>query len=249
MSLSRLNAAMPMNDFHGFPPASLKFLQRIRRNNNREWFARNRQTYDEAVKAPLQELVATLGGELRRVAPEVIADPARAIYRIHRDVRFSPDKSPYKTHVAAIFPVRGMPKNTGPGLYFHYSAEEVLIGGGVYAPEPAELRAIREHVAAHHRQLTKIVSARAFQRLFKGMEGEQLKNLPKGYLAGHPAERYLRYKQFLFAKQFKPELALSGKLLSELVSCFRAGMPLIRFLAVPMRAAQADNFASRKLNW
>ena len=124
----------------------------------------------------MKELVAALGEQLRRQAPEMICDPAKAIYRIHRDVRFSKDKSPYKTHIAAIFPVRGLPKNSGPGLYFHYSAEEVLIAGGVYMPEAAELRAIREHIAENPRQLKKIVTGKKFRALFSGMEGEDRKS-------------------------------------------------------------------------
>src|SRR5690349_18014465 len=135
-----------MSEFRVFPPASLKFLQQIRRHNNSEWFAKNRAVYEESLKAPLQELVAAVAVGLRKDAPEIVADPAKSAYRIYRDVRFSPDKSPYKTHVAAIFPTRGATKNSGPGLYFHYSAEEVLIAGGVYMPEPDQLRAIREHI-------------------------------------------------------------------------------------------------------
>lgn len=227
-----------------FPPASLRFLQQIRRHNNREWFEKNRAVYESALRTPMKDLVAALAVELHRFAPEVIADPAKAIYRINRDVRFSADKSPYKTHIAAIFPVRGLPKNSGPGLYFHYSAEEVLIAGGVYMPESSELRAIREQVAAAPGRLKKIVTEKKFRQLFGGLEGEQLKKMPKGYLPGHPAEEFLRYKQFLFAKQYGPELATSSKLLSELVSCFRAGMPLIRFLAEPVRQAHAGDFAS-----
>lgn len=235
-----------MPSFPGFPSASLKFLAQLRRHNNRDWFEKNRPTYESALKEPMRELVTVLAGELSRFAPEVIADPAKSIYRIYRDVRFSADKSPYKTHIAAIFPVRGLPRNSGPGLYFHFSPDEVLIAGGVYMPEAGELRAIREHVAADHRKLTKILAEKEFRALFGEMEGEQSKKLPKGYLPGHPAERYLRYKQFLFTRQYQPELALSSKLVNELLTCFRAGLPLIRFLAEPVRQVHAADFASDK---
>lgn len=236
-----------MSAFPGFPPASRKFLQQLRRHNNREWFEKNRHVYEASLKEPVRELVAALGTEFARFAPEIVADPAKSIYRIYRDVRFSKDKSPYKTHVAAIFPVRGLTKNSGPGLYFHYSAEEVLIAGGVYMPQPAELRAIREHIAVEHKRLKKIVTEKKFRALFSGLQGEQSKRLPKGWLPGHPAEQFLHYKQFLFARQYDPELATSRKLFTELLAGFRAGLPLIRFLSEPLLAATtASNFASDK---
>jgi uncharacterized protein (TIGR02453 family) len=236
-----------MPAFPGFPESSLKFLKQLRRHNNREWFASNKSTYEQSVKTPLQELVSALAIELHPFAPDVTVDPAKSIYRIYRDVRFSPDKSPYKTHVAAIFPVRGLPKNSGPGLYFHFSADEVLVAGGVYAPGTSELRSIREYIAGHHSKLTGVLQDRRFRKVFAGLEGEQLKKLPKGFLPGHPAEPYLRYKQFLFGKQFAPELALSKKLISEILTVYKAGMPLIRFLAEPLRKLHASEFASDKL--
>ena len=233
-----------MSEFRSFPPASLKFLRQIRRHNNREWFEKNRTVYEETLKRPLQELVAAVGAGLRKHAPEIVADPAKSAYRIYRDVRFSADKSPYKTQVAAIFPIRGLPKNSGPGLYFHYSADEVLIAGGVYMPEPDYLRAIREHIARHYRKLQKILGEPRYRGLFGELEGEQLKKMPKGFPPDHQAEAYLRFKQFLFGKQYPPELAVNGKLVSEMVRCFRTGMPLIRFLAEPLKNSHSRDFAS-----
>ena len=236
-----------MSEFRSFPVASLKFLQQIRRHNNREWFEKNRTLYEENLKRPLQGLIDAVGKELRKDAREIVADPAKSAYRIYRDVRFSADKSPYKTQVAAIFPMRGMAKNSGPGLYFHYSADEVLIAGGVYVPGADYLRAIREHIARHYRKLRKILDARRYRELFGELEGEQLKKTPKGFSPDHPAEHYFRFKQFLFGRQYPPELALSGKLVPEMLHCFRAGMPLIRFLAEPLNDSRSRDFASDKL--
>src|SRR3972149_7424704 len=106
------------------------------------------------------ELILLIGEAFLRFAPEMVADPKISLYRIYRDTRFSRDKSPYKTQVAAVFPVRGLPKNSGPGLYFHISSEEVLIGGGIYMPEPDLLRAVRNEIAAHPKRFLSIVEGR-----------------------------------------------------------------------------------------
>ena len=137
--------------FPGFPPEARKFLKQLKRNNNREWFMPRKSVYEEKVKAPMTELVLTLGEAMRDFAPELAADPKKAIYRIYRDVRFSKDKSPYKTWIAAVFPPRGHEKHAGAGAYFHVTFDEILVAGGVYAPGPKELLAIRRHIAARGR--------------------------------------------------------------------------------------------------
>ena len=109
---------MPIG-FAGFPPEALKFLRQLKRNNDREWFLEHKEIYERKVKEPMVNLVLALGGAMQAFAPEMVVDPKRAIYRIYRDVRFSADKSPYKTHVAAIFVPRGMAKNSCACLYFH----------------------------------------------------------------------------------------------------------------------------------
>lgn len=223
-----------MNEtFKGFPPEALVFLSQLKKHNNRLWFQAHKEEYERCVKEPMAELVGRIGEAFRRVAPEMVADPRVSIYRIYRDTRFSRDKTPYKTHVAAVFPVRGLPKNSGPGLYFHASPEEVLIGGGIYMPEPALLRAVREHIAAHPQKFLSLVEGPRFRKAFGELEGEQLKSMPKGISADHAAGKYLRYKQFLFGELYQPKLALTARLLPTILNCFEQGMPLIRFLKEP----------------
>ena len=161
-----------------FPREGMAFLRQLKRNNNRDWFQAHRESYERHVRAPMAELVYAIGDAFRRFAPEMVADPKVSIYRIYRDTRFSRDKTPYKTQVAAVFPVRGLPKNSGPGLYFHISPQEVLIGGGIYMPEPQLLRGVREQIAAHPKHFLGIVESRAFRNAFGELEGEQLKTAP-----------------------------------------------------------------------
>ena len=235
----------PASTSRNFPAAGLRFLRQLKRNNNRDWFQAHKEEYEQAVKGPMAELVLAIGEALGRFAPEMVADPKRSIYRIYRDTRFSPDKTPYKTHVAAVFPVRGLPKHSGPALYFHIAPEEVLIGGGIYMPEPELLRAVRQHIAAHPKRFLAIVEGRAFQKAFGELEGERLKTTPKGFSADHPAAKYLRYKQFLFGEEHPASFATTPRLLPAIVKCFERGMPLLRFLKEPAARA-SEQFSARE---
>src|SRR3954471_498251 len=106
---------MTSQRFTAFPAEGLHFLKRLKRNNNRDWFNANKETYEQYVKQPMQDLVEILAGEFDKFAPEIQASPKVSLYRIYRDTRFSKDKSPYKTHVAAVFPPRGLDKHEGAG--------------------------------------------------------------------------------------------------------------------------------------
>jgi uncharacterized protein (TIGR02453 family) len=219
--------------FPGFPPEGLKFLRRLKRNNHREWFLEHKEIYEREVKIPMTGLVLALGGEMASFAPELNTDPKRAIYRIYRDIRFSRDKTPYKTHIAAVFAYRGAPKHAGAGLYFHVAPDEVLIAGGAYMPGSAELRAIRHHIATRSKDLREIIDDRQFRKLFGGLEGDRLSRPPKGFPSDHPAVDLLRYKQFLAYSRNPAEVAESSDLLPLIMRNFRALMPLVRFLNAP----------------
>ena len=110
---------MTRSNLPQFPAAGLNFLRKLKRNNRREWFLENKQTYEECVHRPMIELVNALASEFATFAPEIVASPKVSLYRIYRDTRFSKDKSPYKTHVAAGFSHRGLEKNQGAGFYLH----------------------------------------------------------------------------------------------------------------------------------
>lgn len=228
---------MTTSGFPGFPPEALKFLRELSRNNNREWFQTHKATYEEKVKMPMMALVLSLGGAMQGFAPEMIVDPKRAIFRIYRDTRFSQDKSPYKTHVAAVFGPRGIPRHQGAVLYFHISPEEVLIAGGIYMPIPAELRAIRRHIAAHWEELREITESRNFRKILGNLEGEQLTRAPREFPKDHPAIDFLRYKQYLVSITEPPKLAETPRLAPRMLTAFAAMMPLIRFLNAPLKAS------------
>ncbi|HEY9249272.1 MAG TPA: DUF2461 domain-containing protein, partial [Rariglobus sp.] len=184
--------------FPGFSKEAMQFFRGIARNNNREWFLPRKPLFEEHVKAPMVDLVSRVNGALQSFAPECVTDPAKAIFRFYRDTRFSKDKSPYKTQIAASFQPRGFAGDSAAGYYFSVSHKELAVGGGIYMPSPEALRAIRGHVAEHHAELRRIVKTPALRKLMGELHGEQLTRIPKGFAADHPADDLLRFKMYLF---------------------------------------------------
>jgi uncharacterized protein (TIGR02453 family) len=217
-----------------FTPATLRFLRALKRNNRREWFNAHRDDYEAHVRQPMTAIVERLAVDLRAFAPELVASPKLSMYRIYRDTRFSDDKKPYKTHVAAVFPTRGLAKHEGAGLYFHVAPDEVWIGGGMYSPQPPQLHAVREHIAEHVKQLRTIVESQGFRRQVGHLEGGRLKRVPRGFSKEHKAAEFLKYRQFLAGRELPGTFAASPKFYSTLLSVFRQVVPLARFLNAPL---------------
>ena len=219
-----------------FSSKTLAFLRALTRHNDRDWFRQHKPEYEEHVRGPMVDLLARLAVDLRAFAPELIADPRVSLYRIYRDTRFSADKSPLKTHVAAHFPSKDLSRSRGAALYLEVSPKRVRIGGGLYMPASPDLRLIREHIAARYRTLHRMVTGSAFRNAVGSLSGAKLVGGPKGYPANHPAMEYLRFKQFLAGREFEPHLAVTDRFYPELLRTFRAVAPLVRFLNAPLLA-------------
>ncbi len=200
------------------------FFRALAKNNDRDWFAARKDVFEKEVKRPMIELVGRINDGLRKVAAEhVVEPPAKALYRIYRDTRFSKDKTPYKTHQAANFPRRGLPKNGAAGYYFAVSHEGVQVGGGIYMPGPDELRAVRAAIARDAKGFLKLISDKRLKKVMGSVQGEKLTRIPKGFEshADSPAAEWIRHKQLYWFITLPPALALSGKLLSELIMRFK----------------------------
>ncbi len=225
---------MPTRSAPRFSANTLKFLRALKRNNRREWFNAHRDDYEAEVRQPMFAIIERLAADFREFAPELVASPKASMYRIYRDTRFSDNKTPYKTHVAAVFPTRGLLKHEGAGVYFHISPDDVWIGGGMYAPQPPQLFAVREHIAGHVKQLRAIVESPGFRTHVGTLDGEKLKRVPRGFPNDHPAADYLKFRQFLAGAEFPPRLATSPKFYNTLLTVFRQVTPLARFLNAPL---------------
>lgn len=220
--------------FPGFSKEAMQFFRGIARNNNREWFLPRKPVFEEHVKAPMVDLVSRVNGALQSFAPEYVTDPAKAIFRFYRDTRFSKDKSPYKTQIAASFQPRGLAGDSAAGYYFSVSHKELAVGGGIYMPSPEALRAVRGHVSEHHGELRRIVKTAALRKLMGELHGDQLTRIPKGFACDHPAEDLLRFKMYLFYVELPAELATSPAVLPEIAKRFKAMSPFLRFLNTPL---------------
>jgi len=216
--------------FPGFSPDALSFLRALKRNNRREWFQPRKEKYETLIKLPMMELVGALNAEFTRFAPDYVTPPEKAVYRIYRDTRFSHDKTPYKTHISAIFPRRTAVKRAGAVFYFHFTEKDVLAFGGVYSPERDELLAYRALLAERYRELEEILRDKRVRRLTSGLQGEQLSRVPKGYPCDHPAEGLLRRRQWHLGSELDIKLLTTPRLLPELARHFAAMAPFVEFL-------------------
>jgi uncharacterized protein (TIGR02453 family) len=220
--------------FPGFPPEAVAFYRSLARHNTREWFQPRKHIYDEKVKAPMVQLVTELNRAMMDFAPGYVTDALKAIYRIYRDTRFSPDKTPYKTQIAASFARRGMEKHGAAGYYFAVSHKGVDVGGGIYMPPPETLLAVRRHIAERHAEFRQLAASSGIKRLLGAVQGEQLSRVPKGFCAEHPAADLLRFKQFLLFTTLDAEIVTTPKLFVELEKRFRTMTPFLEFLNAPL---------------
>lgn len=215
--------------FTGFPKEGVAFLRNLKKNNNREWFAGHKPEYEEYVKLPMQSLIQALRGPMKTIAPEVQVDPRKNLFRIYRDTRFSKNKLPYKTHVAAVFPIPGRWEESAC-LYVHVEPGEVYLGGGIYMPGGQQLKLIRAAIAARPEEFLSIVNDRTFKRKFGALEGGRLLRNPLGYPRDHPMIEWLKYKQFFAGCSWEAKECLSPRFAEKTAALFADLVPLVRFL-------------------
>jgi uncharacterized protein (TIGR02453 family) len=227
--------------FPGFSPDALAFLRALKRNNRREWFQPRKEKYEALIKAPMLEFVAGLNEELARFAPAYVTPPEKAVYRIYRDTRFSPDKTPYKTHIAAIFPRHSAVKREGAVFYLHFTEKELLAFAGVYSPDRDELLAYRTLLQENHEEFAAILNNKALRRMIGGLQGEQLSRMPKGFPVDHPAEALLRQKQWYLESTLDIGLLTTPRVVPELARRFALMAPMVEFLNRPFAQKSRRN--------
>lgn len=222
-----------------FTNDTLTFLRALRRHNNREWFRGHKTDYERHVRVPMTEVIEQMAADLPTFAPELVASPKASTYRIYRDTRFSQDKTPYKTHASAIFPHRALPKHAGAGLYFHVAPDHVLVGAGLYAPDPQQLYRLRTHIASNTKPFRAIVESPQFRRRFGAIDGQRIKRVPRGFDADHPASEYLKLRQFLAGTDRPARFATGSSFYASLKRLFKQLAPFVKFLNEPLASASS----------
>jgi len=234
-------------EFPGFGPGLLGFLRGLDRHNEKPWFEKHRERYERDVRAPLAALVEEVDVRLAAFAPEIVGHPKQSLFRIHRDVRFSNDKRPYKTNVAAWFfhgdAGRGVggagTAHGGAGFWFDVGVTGASVGGGIWMPPRPTLARLREAIDEDHESLREILDEPARRRRFGPLAPEaMLKRMPRGFAESHPAADLLRHQSFTLGRPLAQRDLLSPRLPDVLAREYEKLVPLVRWLngALGLRA-------------
>lgn len=217
-------------------PAALRFFRQLAAHNNKQWFEAHRTQYEQDVRAPMRELIEELDVRFARFAPEIGGDPKRSMFRINRDIRFSEDKSPYKTNAACWFHHRSASRRVGgeaaegsAGFYFHFEPGESLVGAGLWMPPRPQLNRLRDAIAERPDAFSRMMAG--LPKRFAGLDDSAvLKRMPRGYSEEHPAARWLRYQSFTSGRSLTDAQVTSAKLPDLLAREFEQLLPLVRWL-------------------
>jgi uncharacterized protein (TIGR02453 family) len=217
-----------------FSEAAIKFLRGLARNNDRAWFDQRKAIYEQELKAPMLAVIAEINDAMFDFSPEHIRPPQKIMMRIYRDIRFSPDKRPYKTHVSAWWSRQGLEKTSGGGFYFDLSATELRVAAGVYMPEKEQLLAIRRMLLERHEEYRALIGAKKLVAVLQPFDGLKMSRGPKGFAPEHPANDLVLQRQWGVSSSLAMEVALSPALVREVVKRFRLAAPLIALLNDPL---------------
>jgi len=207
------------------------FLNQIKINNNRPWFEKNRSAYENARSEYLSFVTKLLDG-IRKIEKIPEKEPVKYIQRIYRDIRFSKDKTPYKTFFSSIIE-RG-PENRKCPLYIQIQPGRSMIGGGIWDPAPETLKKIRQEIDYNGAGLKKIINSINFIKYFKEISGSRLARPPKGYEADNPNIEFLKFKQLFIQRIFDNELVLSANGIPEMLKSYKAALPFFDFFDMAM---------------
>jgi uncharacterized protein (TIGR02453 family) len=220
-----------------FTQHALRFLRDLARHNEKPWFEAHRDEYEAEVRQPMRELIEDLDTHLAQFAPEIGGDPKRSMFRIYRDIRFSKDKSPYKTHAACWFHHLNAARKVGSeadagsaGYYFHLEpGGRSMLGAGIWMPPRPQLNKLRNALAKNPGAFDRIV--RSIPRRFGGLEDEgALKRMPRGYPEDHPAAKWLRFQSFTSGRTLTDAQVTNTSLAPLLAREYEALLPLVRWL-------------------
>ncbi len=213
---------MPITD------ATFKFLDDLKKNNNREWFHTNKKRYDK-VKADFEETIQELIHSIGEFENLEGVQVKHCNYRIARDVRFTHNKDPYKTHLSASFSEGGR-KSGRMDYYLHISKEESFLGGGMYSPTPEQLASLRQEIDYNATSLKSIIYESKFVETFGEAEGETVKSAPKGYSKDNPEIELLRKKQMFYWHKFTIEEVKSPDFVKNVTEVSKTLKPFLDFL-------------------
>jgi uncharacterized protein (TIGR02453 family) len=219
-----------------FSPAALRFFRQLSAHNDKQWFEAHRAEYEHEVREPMRSLIEDLDARFTRFAPEIGGDPKRSMFRINRDIRFSKNKSPYKTNAGCWFHHRSASGRVGgeagegsAGFYFHFEPAKSFVGAGIWMPPRPLLNRLRDAIAEDPKPFVR--ATRSLPKRFGGLDDSAvLKRMPRGYSEEHPAAQWLRYQSFTSGRPLTDTQVTSAKLPTLLAGEFEALLPLVRWV-------------------
>jgi len=203
--------------------SSIDFCKALAKNNNREWFKSNKEKYDLA-KTNAKEFQADLLEALQKI--DVIEKTK--MFRIHRDVRFSKDKTPYNPDFRFSFSREGVHRRGG--YYLRVAPGNTFIACGFWGPDPKDLKLIRNHIAQDDKPMRKILNSKKFKDTFGELEGDQVKSAPKGFSKDHHAIDLLRFKQFIVSRKIDDKVVLTKDFKKEIIKSYKSIRPYFDYM-------------------
>ncbi|HTQ14074.1 MAG TPA: DUF2461 domain-containing protein [Rhizomicrobium sp.] len=225
--------------FPGFPKDFFAFFRELKAHNDRAWFEDNKPRYRESVQAPMSAFIAAMAPQVKKLSRHFVCDPrpnGGSMFRIHRDIRFSKDKRPYKENAACHFRHDAGRDVHAPGFYMHFAPDRVVFGGGSWMPEPDALAKIRAAIAARPAAWKKIEADAAFRKTFAGVSGDALSRPPRGFDPAHPLIEAIKKKSFFALHESDAKTACSPRLVGEVAAAFKSAGPLMKFLCAAQGA-------------
>jgi uncharacterized protein (TIGR02453 family) len=219
-----------------FRPEALAFLRNLARHNDRAWFQPRKAQFEAELKEPMLAIVRKITDAMVDFAPNHVRPAEKSLFRIYRDTRFSNDKRPYKTHVAAWWTHTGLEKTSGAGYYFSVSAKEVVIAAGSYMPEKEQLAAIRNWLLDHHAEFRKLLKRTAVKKHYDELEGNALTRPPNGFPQDHPGMDLIRCRQWGLAAELPAKAALKKDIADVVIRYFKIAAPVVDALNTPIAA-------------
>ena len=219
--------------FDGLPRDYFAFFIELKENNNREWFNDNKPRFRQSVQEPLAAFVEAMAPPLKKVSKHFVADPrlnGGSVFRIYKDVRFSKDKSPYKTHGGVQFRhARGKDAHA-PGFYVHLAPDEIFYGGGIWHPPSPQLLLIREAIRDKGKPWLAATTSATFKKRFKGIRGDGLTRPPRGFDGEHPLIEDIKRKSYFAMAEGKRPQAKKPAFADDVAAAMKDSKPLMKFL-------------------
>lgn len=220
-----------------FSTDTIKFLKQLKKNNNRDWFNQNKDRYETYVREPSLEFIESMAEPLKKVSEHFLAVPKKmggSLMRVYRDIRFSKDKTPYKTNIGIHFRHEFGKNVHAPGYYLHIAPNETFLGLGIWHPDAEALKKIRSYIQEEPTRWKRAINSKAFKETFE-LAGESLKKAPFGIEKDHPMIHDLKRKDFIGVTSLDDEAILSSDLLKTVIEHFKKGNNLMRFLCDALR--------------